>query len=209
MTTSTKIVPIARVALYLPTKPVDLVTYATHVVNAMTGNAAFPSPTPTLAAIMAAATALQVAETAVLARGAGSVATRNQKKAALRLLFQQLGRYIQSVADETPENGPAIIASAGVAVGKTRVHAARAFTAQQGPVSGSAHLTAIVAARRASYEWQSSVDGGHTWVTAPGTLKASATITGLPVGVSVQFRSRAVTKAGEGDWSQSVVLVVR
>lgn len=76
-------------------------------------------------------------------------------------------------------------------------------------MSGSAKIVAVVAARRASYEWQSSVDGGKTWVEAAGTLKASTTITGLPVGTAVQFRYRALTKAGEGDWSQAIVLVVR
>jgi hypothetical protein len=63
--------------------------------------------------------------------------------------------------------------------------------------------------RRASYEWQYSVDAGKTWVSAPVALKSKATILGLPVGTVVQFRSRAVTKAGEGDWSQVVSLLVK
>ena len=86
---------------------------------------------------------------------------------------------------------------------------ARAFNATQGPVSGSAKITAVVAARRASYEWQYSTDGGKTWIAAPGTLKASTTVPGLPVGTAVQFRYRALTRAGESDWSQAVVLVVK
>ena len=34
-------------------------------------------------------------------------------------------------------------------------------------------------------------------------------VTGLAPGATVQFRYRPVTKAGEGDWSQTVVLLVK
>jgi hypothetical protein len=59
---------------------------------------------------------------------------------------------------------------------------------KQGSVSGTAKITAVSAGHRASYEWQYSVDGGKTWVTAPATMQA---------------------KAGEGDWSQAVALLVK
>jgi hypothetical protein len=75
-------------------------------------------------------------------------------------------------------------------------------------ISGEATVTAVVAARGASYEWQYSTDGGKTWITAPGTLQARTTISGLVPGSTAQFRYRAVTKAGEGDWSQPVSLLV-
>ncbi|HEY3819959.1 MAG TPA: hypothetical protein VGL81_22495 [Polyangiaceae bacterium] len=205
----TKIVRSALVALMLPTKVADFITYATRVVTQMTGNVSFPTPTPPLATISAAIAELQTAETAALARTKGATTTRNEKRAALAMLLKQLAGYVQSIANATPENGPSLIQSAGIAVRKTPTHAARAFLAKPGPVSGSAKITAVVAARRSSYEWQSSVDGGKTWVAAPTTLKASTTITGLPVGTAVQFRYRAITKAGEGDWSQAIVLVVK
>jgi hypothetical protein len=187
----------------------DLIAYANRVVDALTGNPAFPTTAPTLAVLTAAILALQTAETAALARTKGAVTARNEKLAALVALLQQLKGTVQTTADATPENGASIIESAGLAVRKTPVHAARAFTAKQGPVSGSVKVTAVVAARRAAYEWQYSVDGGKTWVAAPGTLKASTTVPGLPVGTAVQFRYRALTKAGEGDFSQAVVLVVK
>ena len=70
-------------------------------------------------------------------------------------------------------------------------------------------LTAQSAARRASYEWEYSTDGGKTWITAPVTLQAKATISGLTPGASVQFRYRPVTKTGEGDWSQPAAIIVK
>jgi hypothetical protein len=206
---TTKIVHRARVSLKLPDKVADLIAFAIRVVDAMTSNPAFPTPAPALAVLTAAITTLQNAETAALKRTTGAVTARNEKRAELIALLQQEQGYVQTVADATPESGASIIESAGVAVRKTPVHAARAFAAKQGTVSGAAKITAVVAARRASYEWQYSTDGGKTWVAAPGTLKATTTVTGLPVGTPVQFRYRALTKAGEGDWSQAVVLVVK
>ena len=85
---------------------------------------------------------------------------------------------------------------------------ARAFAAKPGAVSGSAKVVAVSAGRRASYEWQHSLDGGKTWVTAPVTLQAKTTIAGFAPGATVLFKSRAVTKTGEGDWSQPVSLVI-
>ena len=209
MATSTQIVRLALASLLLPRKVGDFIAYATRIVAAMTGNPLFPTPTPALAALTAAIVDLQNAQTAALARTQGAATTRDEKRAAVAVMLRQLRSYVQSIADATPENGASIIESAGMAVRKTPVHAARASGAKQGPVSGSAHLTAVVAARRASYEWQYSLDGGKTWIDVAGTLKASTTVTGLPVGTAVQFRSRAITKAGETDWSQAVVLVVK
>jgi hypothetical protein len=71
-----------------------------------------------------------------------------------------------------------------------------------------AKVVAASAARRASYEWQYSADGGKTWITAPATLQAKTKISGLAQEATVQFKYRAVTKTGEGDWSQVVSLMV-
>ena len=209
MAISSKIVRLALVSLLLPTKVADLITYATRIVSMMTGNPLFPAPTPPLPTVTVAIDDLQIAETAALARTKGAATTRNEKRAALVIMLRQLRGYVQSIADATPENGPSILQSAGLAVRKTPAKAVQAFAAKQGAVSGSARVTAVVAARRASYEWEYSLDGGKTWVATAGTLKASTTITGLPVGTAAQFRYRAITKAGLGDWSQAVVLVVK
>ncbi len=209
MSVPTKIVHRPRVSLALPRRVPDLISFATRVVADMTNNPSFPSPTPTLASITAALTALQTAQSAALARTAGAATTRNEKRDALVALLQQLQGYIQTVADATPENGASTIQSAGVAVRKIPTHVARTFLAVQGAVSGSVKVTAVVAARRAAYDWEYSVDGGKTWVPTPTTLQAKTTVTGLPAGTTVQFRYRAATKTGEGDWSQPTSLMVK
>jgi hypothetical protein len=85
----------------------------------------------------------------------------------------------------------------------------RVFAAKPAAVSGSVILHAVSAARRASYEWQYSTDGGKTWVQAPGTLQTKTTIAGLTPGVTVTFRYRALTKTGEGDWSLPTQIMVK
>jgi hypothetical protein len=207
--TTTKTPNIALVSLKLP-KPVPaLITYAGGMVKAMTGNASFPNPTPTLAAITQAIADLQAAETTALARTKGAVSVRNEKQAALVALLKQLGRYIQATADAGADSGGSIILSAGVAVRKSPTRAPRVFHAAAGAVSGSAKLVAASAGHRSSYEWQYSIDGGKTWVPAAVTLKASTTVAGLAPGATAQFRYRPVTKTGEGDWSQAVSLIVK
>jgi len=208
MNNTTKSAHRLTIALALPKRVPALIVYAEGIVQRMTGNPSFPSPQPPLAAITAAINDLRAAETAALARTKGAVAARNEKRTVLLGALQQLRAHVQSLADADPANAASIIESAGVAVHKTPTRRARAFTAKPGPVSGAAKVSAVVASRRASYEWQYSTDGGKTWITAPPTLQAKTTIAGLPAGSTVQFKYRAVTKTGGGDWSQPVSLMV-
>ena len=197
------------VSLKLPKAPIALAAFAIGVVKSMTGNPLFPAPVPTLAAVTQAINDLQTAEPAAQSRIKGAVTTRNEKLTALVAILQQLKAYIQAMADANVENGASIIESAGVAVKKAPVRAPRVFAATPGPVSGSVKLVARSAGTRSGYEWDYSLDGGKTWVSAPVTLQAKTTLLGLTPGATVQFRYRPVTKTGEGDWSQTVVLLVK
>ena len=208
MAENTKLVRHAAVTLHLPNKVAALIVYAQGIVTRMTGNPSFPEPSPALSVITTSIDQLQAAETAARARTKGAAAVRNVKRTALLTLLRQLRGYLQTVADSDPETAVSVIESAGVAVRKTATRQARAFAAKPGTVSGTAKVVAKPAARRASYEWQYSTDGGKTWVTAPSTLQAKTSITGLVPGATVQFKYRPVTKTGEGDWSQPVSLMV-
>ena len=202
--------PIHRtlVASKLP-KPVPaLIKTIQSVGAALTGNPHFPSPNPLLAALSASLTALIAAETATQTRAHGTVPTRNAALTQALSDFQVIKANVQQVADATPEQAEAIIASAGMAVRKSTTRAKPTFAARQGTTSGSVKLAARAAALRASYEWEWSGDGGKTWTPVPPTLQARTSISGLPVGTSVQFRYRAVTKTGATDWSQATSLLV-
>jgi hypothetical protein len=123
--------------------------------------------------------------------------------------YHALRARVQSAADADPENAEAIITSAGFAVRKTTIRQKQTFAVKYGPVSGTIHVTAPSSGPRASYEWQSSVDGGKTWMQAANTLQAKTTFVGLPVATTVEFRFRVTTKTGMGDWSQPTSILVR
>ena len=208
MTTTTRSIRRPTVTLQLPRSVPALIVYAQGIVTRMTGNPAFPAPSPALSAVTTAIDGLQAAETAALTRSKGAAALRNEKRTALVGLLQQLRAHIQTVADAAPSNAASIIQSAGVAPRKTPTRAARTFAAKPGKVSGVVTVVAASAGRRASYEWEYSSDGGKTWVVAPVTLQAKTAVAGLTPGSTVQFKYRPVTKTGEGDWSQPVGLLV-
>jgi hypothetical protein len=210
MTTNNKSIHRATITLGIPSKVADLILYSNNIAQKMTNNPNFPTPTPPVATLAAAVDALHAAETTVLSRAKGSATVRNDKRTALVSLLQQLDGYVQSVADATPENGAAIIESAGLTVRKTTPRGKRPFAARPGALSGSAVVTAVSAGARSSYEWQYSTDGGKTWLFAPATTQGRTTIVGLPAGTTVQFRYLAVTpKGGQGDWSPAVALLVK
>jgi len=192
-------------SLKLPRRVPALITYAQGIVTSMTNNPHFPAPVPALTAVSGAISDLQVAETAALARTKGAVATRNAKRTTLVSLLKQLLAYVQGIADGSPENGPSIIESAGLAVKKTPTHVARVFEAKQGASPGLVKLLAPSAAHRSSYLWQYSIDGGKNWVDLMPTLQARTSVT-LSPGSSAQFRYRSVTKTGATDWSTPVTL---
>jgi hypothetical protein len=196
------------VVLKLPRPVPALVTLAQAIVQAMTGNASFPTPEPALATVTAAVTSLESAEVASKARTKGATAVRDDQRTALVTLLDQLKAYVQKIADANVETAAAIIESAGMAVRKTPVRSKRVFAVKQASVSGAAVLTVPRAAARASYEWEYGIDG-KTWQLATATLKAKTTIAGLTPATMYYFRYCAVTKAGVSDWSQVVSLVVR
>jgi hypothetical protein len=80
MTTSINSVRGTVASLKLPVTVPALITYAQGILKGMTGNTAFPTPSPSMATVTAAINDLQAAKTAALARTKGAVATRNEKR---------------------------------------------------------------------------------------------------------------------------------
>jgi hypothetical protein len=205
--TATPIVHRTTAVLKMPPRKAAVTAAATSILNALTNNTAFPSPTPPLATVSADLAAYEAAEAAVVTRVKGAAVTRNAKFAVLHADLQHLMAYVQQVADANPANAQSIIESAGFSIRKTASHPKSAVTIKPGQVSGSAKIVAKAASRRASYEWQYSTDQ-KTWTNAPSTLQAKTAITGLTSGTVYYFRVRPVTKEGEGPFSQTVQLLV-
>src|SRR5450755_3077375 len=101
-------IAVLKVPLHVP----DLIKLAQSVVQAMTGNAHFPSPTPALAVVSAAITALDAAETATKTRAKGTVQVRDKARAAVVSALRGVKVYVQQMSDANPDQADAIIASA-------------------------------------------------------------------------------------------------
>jgi hypothetical protein len=200
----------AIAVLKMSPKAKTLITFAQSVATAMTGNAIFPSPTPTLATFQADIEALVTAETAALARAKGAADTRNAKLAVVKADLESLKNYVQNVVDASnPANAESIIGSAAMAIRKVTVHDKPALAVKQGSVSGTVTLSAKAAAKKAAYNWQYSTDQ-KTWTSLPQTLKAKTGVSGLTPATTYYFRSQAQTpKGGEGDWGQTISLLVK
>lgn len=188
-------------------KPVPaIIARAQAIVDSMTDNPHFPAPVPALWVVSKAVTDLECAEAKTLTRAKGTAAIRNEKRTMLGSLLQQLRGYVQVTADEDPENGAAIIASAGMTARTAGRRPPRVFSAKPGNVSGEVRVVAPKAGNRAAYDWEYSIDGGVNWLTMPSTMQASTTLMGLTPGTSVMFKYRSVTSKGVSDWSAAITL---
>jgi len=194
--------------LKLPRKVPALLDFAVSVVKAMKNNRHFPAPTPQLAEVQHRIDELRAAQAATLDRTEGTVALRDEKLVALVSVLWHLRAHVESVADLRPRDSRRIVRSAGLAVRKVPERAPPQFRARLGAEPGTVILLAPAAARRSSYDWAFSVDYGGTWKSLPMTLQARTVVSGLPRPAIVKFRYLAITKEGEGLWSEAIAIFV-
>jgi hypothetical protein len=60
------------------------------------------------------------------------------------------------------------------------------------------------AVRGSAYEWQSSTDGGATWLSLGITTVANTSAAGLARGTTCLFRFRTTRGSVTGDWSPTI-----
>jgi len=195
------------VALNAPQPVAPFMSLARLIVQLMTLNkVTFPAPTPTLAQVTTDTDALATAEAAIKLK-TGTVAVRDEKRVVVAAELRALRLYVQGIVNASPDHAAVIAQAAGMTLRKTGSHTKSELTAKPHSVSGSVELAAKAAAVRASNDWQYSLDG-KTWISAPSSLAAKTTISNLQTGVVAYFRHRSVPKAGPGEWSQPVSVLV-
>jgi len=194
--------------LKLSSKVKNVIAFAQSVANALTGNPSLPTPTPPLAKLQSDIAALAQAETATLSRMKGAFEVRNARLAVVRSDLESVRSYVQSVVDTAaPADALALIEGAGLAVREASLHDKPALAAKRGSLSGTVTLVAKAAASRAAYFWECSTDQ-KTWTEMRSTTQAKTVASGLLPGAVYFFRVQALTKSGEGDFSQVVSLLV-
>jgi hypothetical protein len=196
-------------AANMPTTSAGLITYTHALIAGLTGNAHIPSAAALVTTLAGLLTPYEAAEAATVSRTKGTVGARNAARTALRSAIRSTVADIQQAADADPDNAEAIITSTSLRVRKAAVRVKAPFAVKQGSVSGTAILTVKSEGPHAAYDWQMSVDAGHTWTDLTSTTKARTSVSALPVATTVQFRFRALTPKGQGDWSQPIALLAK
>jgi len=178
------------------------------VTTAMTGNANFPNASAQVAAAVAGLDDLQKLNAAAKTDGPSARKAAKAQLVTVRSLLDVLKGIVQQASDAVPNNGGAIILSAGMGIRKRPVRVSKGEIAVDwGTVSGMVLLYAACLGR-ASYAWQVSTDG-KSWSPLPTTLKSRTTVHGLTPMTMYYFRVKPTTKAGEQDWSQTVDIMVK
>ena len=192
----------------------EIIQQCTNIKTALTGNASFSTPTPTLTAfgtfITTAQTKLTVSDNAQTA-SKQATADKDAAIAALLAAASQLATYV----DLTAGGDESKIMSAGM-----NVRAPRTPSAPPSPVAnlsitagdnvGELDLHWDPAQRAKSYEVHTSPDPvtNSSWNSKPSVTKSKTTVTDMTSGTRVWARVRAINSAGQGAWSSSISKVV-
>jgi hypothetical protein len=107
----------------------------------------------------------------------------------------------------SPAAAIALIESAFMSVRKVTKRPVPELRAKNADVSGKVVLAAKAVGRSAIYFWEYSLDQS-TWTPLPETMGARTEVSGLTFARVYYFRFRAFTRAGRGDHSQVVSLLV-
>ncbi|MEZ5387411.1 MAG: fibronectin type III domain-containing protein [Prosthecobacter sp.] len=188
----------------------ELLTYAQAHVTAMTGNAAFPTPTPDAAAFAAQITAfndaINAADTAQQAAQQKTVEKHGQRALLEQALIQR-GNYV-----ETASGGDeATILSAGFDVRSAPTPPAAPVTptnvsATMGDHAGEIDLQWTPPKGAKSYIVECSTYAvPRTWQQVKIVTRSALTVPDLTPGDVYVFRVKAIGSAGESDWSDEAV----
>jgi hypothetical protein len=195
------------VALNLPKIIALLIVFGRRVVQAMTNNPWFPSPSPPLATVTADLDALEIAEAAVRNGAPDAAAERDTKLRAVKIDLLGLKAHVHGIALQHPDQGDEIILSASLSPKRVGRRTKDPLAARMGKAPQTVELRARSAGKFAAYEWQYSTDGGQTWIALATTTSASTLLPGVTLGTTYLFRVRSTRKNVASDWSQVVSLL--
>ena len=197
------------VVLNLPRPARDFITRARVINVALLGNKSFPNPTPSLDVLADDIAALEDAETKAATRAKGAAALRDAKLKKVQDDLTQLRGYVQSVvaANVNPVDAASMIASAAMHVRKPMTRNTPPISAKNADISGRVILATKSLGPSVVYSWEYSLDQAK-WSPIPDTMRARTELSGLASACTYSFRFRALTRAGQQDYSQVVSLLV-
>jgi hypothetical protein len=177
------------------------------IVTAMTNNASYPSPTPTLADVGTANDDFATAMANAVDGGLTLTAIKNQKRAALVALVRQLAIYVQANCTDDL----AVLLSSGFPPQKPQrqpvgvLQPPSNLTVTYGPRTGELRAKANPVAGAAVYNWQLTAAANPGVVLQTGqSTAANYTFTGLTPGQVYNTVVNVVGAAGPSSWSEPV-----
>ena len=183
----------------------------TTILEWMTDNTNYPTPTPTLAVVTTAFGAYKVATAVAAQGGKENTAIRNARRAELVSLLRQLASYVSATADGDMEK----LISSGFPVQKptrTRIGplpAPYAPTPTQGPVTGAMRAVIRPVYGAFTYNWRVALASAPTvYVKTVQTTGGRMLFQGLTPGQLYLVQVNAVGAAGTSDWSDASSLMV-
>lgn len=174
----------------------------TTILEWMTGNPKYATPSPTLAVVQTAFNAYKVATAEAAQGGVANTTIRDARRAELVSLLRQLANYVSATADGDLET----LTSSGFPIQKTSrtpigpLPAPNAPSVSQGPITGS--LSAVVPPVYGgfTYNWRLALASAPTvYVQTAQTTAARTTFGDLTPGQLYNMEVNAVGAAGTSD----------
>ncbi len=188
-----------------------LITDTGSILNALTGNASYPTPTPTLPVIKTALDGFTAAVADAANGGVALTATKNDKRAALVALLRELASYVQV----TCKGDLTVLLTSGFPIQKPQrfpigvLPAPTGLTVSLGSRTGELNASATPIPGAAIYNWRvTTAAQPSTVVQTAQTTAASNIFDGLTPGVVYNIQANAVGSAGPSDWSDPVPQMV-
>jgi hypothetical protein len=205
----------ARVRLNLRSLSLtDKIAKGRQIVTAMTNNASFPNPNPSLADVTTAVEELEKTSAAVQA-AKSEVTTRiailQNTETKVDHALTQLGSYVENIAGRDD----ALITSAGMETQASRSAPSspavpQALSATAGEHEGNINLTWKPAPNARSYVIEASLDPATptSWIHVGIATSAAKAIANLVTGKRYWFRVATVGTGGQSGWSEHATKVV-
>ena len=181
------------------------------VLEWMTDNENYPTPTPALKAVQTAFDAYTVATAEAVQGGKEKTAARNARRAELVSLLRQLANYVSSTANGDLET----LITSGFPVQKAGrspigpLPAPDAPNVSQGPLTGT--LRAVISPLNGAYayNWRLALASApNVYVQNAQTTGGRVTFQNLTPGQVYNVAANAVGAAGVSDWSDAATLMV-
>jgi hypothetical protein len=201
----------ARVAVSFLLRDTDaeLIVISQDILTAMTGNAAYPAPDPTLA-ILTAARDSYVAAVSAAKDSKIAVNVRKQQRASFIALLRNLAHYVQVASGgdlPTLQGSGFPVQHQPAPIGPLLPPVNLRLT--RGTLSGQVIARCGSQPKAGAYQWRcASTATPQTWLPLVTTLRAKTAFDGLIPGAQYNVQVSVIGTAGQSNWSDSAVVMV-